>query len=114
MKTSKRFWTMALWLLAVVSTANGQTDVIIAGWGFVSRKNIDINPWEKVIPRPAEDQEILIGFLQDGNPLPARQFTLTNKGAINTFVTDGNGYYRFVKPFVIGTQLTVTELKTNK
>lgn len=94
--------------------ANGQTDVIIAGWGFVSRKNIDINPWEKVIPRPAEDQEILIGFLQDGNPLPARQFTLTNKGAINTFVTDGNGYYRFVKPFVIGTQLTVTDLKTNK
>ena len=94
--------------------ANGQTDVIITGWGFVSRKNIDINPWKKVITKPVEDQDILVGFQQDGEPLPARQFTLTNKGAVNTFVTDGNGYYRFEKPFNIGTQLTVTDLKTNK
>lgn len=93
---------------------NGQTDVIITGWGFVSRKTIDINPWKKVIGKPTEYQDILVGFQQDGEFIPGRQFTLNNNGVVNTFVTDSNGYYHFEKPFTLGTQLTVTDQKTNK
>ena len=93
---------------------NGQTDVIITGWGFVSRKVIGINPWEKVGVKHTEMQELCIGFQLDGEHLPNREFTVNNNGAVNTFTTDGSGYYSFEKPFSVDTKLTITDLTTNK
>lgn len=94
--------------------SSGQTDVIITGWGFVNPKAIDINPWEKVGVKKTEFQELCIGFQQDGELIPNRQFTLNNNGAVNTFTTDGSGYYHFEKPFTLDTPLTVTDINTSK
>lgn len=94
--------------------ANGQTDVIITGWGFVSRKRVIVDVFRKYGFTMDKFQTIRVGFLIDGMVAPSRLFSLNNNGSINNLTTDDRGYYHFPKPFFVGTELTVTDLTTKK
>lgn len=93
---------------------NGQTDVILTGWGFVSRKKVTVDVFRKHGLTLDKFQAIRIGFTKDGAAVPTRLFSLNNSGNINNLTTDGSGFYQFPRPFFVGTELTVTDLTTKK
>ncbi len=90
----------------------GQVDIIITGWGFVNRKTPGTGVIVKDIRQGKKTQAIRIGFLYNEKLHPNHQFALNNHGVVNTLKTGNDGYCTFERPFVVGTQLIVTDLAT--